>query len=162
MTAGFQISLTYVHVINLRLLQVKNINANGTQFPRAVCDLGLKLHYSKKVPKLKHIFHSGSGLTSVFSLIVTAICLQTRSLGSCDRAHSHTKTLGSNSTEGMNYTSFSMLFDTCGPCDGLIICQKRPGIACLRIYNLALFLNRKMLEDPIRLELRRETNRYMT
>jgi hypothetical protein len=55
-----------------------------------------------------------------------------------------------------------MLFDTRGPSDGSIICQKRPGVACLRIYNLAPFLNRKMLGDPIRLKLRRKTNSYMT
>ena len=56
-----------------------------------------------------------------------------------------------------------MLFDTCGSCDGSIICQKRSGIACIRIYTLDLFLNRKMLGDPIRLELKRKTlNRYLT
>ena len=56
-----------------------------------------------------------------------------------------------------------MSFDTCGPCDGSITCQQRSGIACLRIYNLNLFLNRKMLEDPVRLELKRKTsNRYIT
>jgi len=41
--------------------------------------------------------------------------------------------------------------------------SKQVGIACLRIYNLDIFLNRKMLGDPIPLELKKKTlNMYST
>jgi hypothetical protein len=36
MTDVFKISLTYVHIIMLCRLHVKNINANDTEFPRTV------------------------------------------------------------------------------------------------------------------------------
>jgi hypothetical protein len=46
MTAVFQISLMDLHVINLYLLHVKNLNANDTEFPRNVT-LDSNFIYSK-------------------------------------------------------------------------------------------------------------------
>jgi len=61
MTAAFQISLTYVQVICVSNDYVycmsKNINANDTEFPRSVT-LDSNFIQSKKVSKLKYIFHS--------------------------------------------------------------------------------------------------------
>ena len=96
-------------------------------------------------------------MNSAFALIFAAISLQTCSLGPCDRDNTTLKTRVPSPLKACIISAFSTLFDTCVPCDVSIICQKRSGIACLRIYNLDLFLNRKILGDPIRLELKRKT-----
>jgi hypothetical protein len=127
-----------------------------TQFPRSVT-LDSNFIHSKKVSKLKYIFRSKVWveLNIYFKYLYPFPCRHAALVYGTVTIRT-LKTWVPSSLKAWIISAFSMLFDTCGSCDGSIICQKRSGIACLKIYNLDLFLNREMLWDPIRLELKRK------